>query len=202
MLKRDRTFNLVGLNRSRSRHDTQNGGVVMWACLLMTLLVAGCGDRPMKVAGFGATAPAFDPVAFWTGHVTSWGVVEDRGGAPTETIATDCVGTPDAQGLHLMQTLREGDGTVRHRDWRLRRTSAGHFVANANDMVGTAAGVAAGPVFHWNWVWAVSPANPLKNVTMHQWMYLMADGSMVNRTVITKLGITVAQVTEHFSRAP
>ena len=180
---------------------SQNGWLSKGTCLLMSLLVAGC-DRPMKVSGFGGTAPAFDPVAFWTGHVTSWGVVEDRGGAPTETIETDCVGTPDAQGLHLVQTLREGDGTVRHRDWHLRRTSAGHFVATANDMVGAAEGEAAGLVFHWDWVWAVSPGNPLKNVTMHQWMYLMADGSMVNRTVITKLGITVAQVTEHFSKAP
>jgi hypothetical protein len=41
---------------------------------------------------------------------------------------------------------------------------------------------------------------PPKNVTMHQWMYLMPDGSMMNRTVLTMLGVTVAQVTERFVR--
>ncbi len=152
----------------------------------------------MTVQSFHGTTPVFDPVAFWTGHTRSWGVVEDRSGVPTETIETDCVGTAEAGGVHLVQTLTEGDGTVRHRDWHLRRAGPGRFTATANDMIGTAAGQAAGRVFHWDWAWATSPGDPLKDVTMHQWMYLMPDGTMMNRTVITKLGITIAQVSEQF----
>ncbi len=167
--------------------------------LLLVLFVFGC-NRPMTVEAFHGTVPEFDPVAFWTGHTRSWGVVEDRVGAPTETIETDCVGTAEPGGVHLEQTLTEGDGTVRHRDWHLRRVGTGRFAATAQDMVGTAEGQAAGRVFHWDWVWATSPGNGLKNVTMHQWMYLMPDGTLMNRTVITKLGITVAQVSEQFRR--
>jgi hypothetical protein len=172
-------------------------------CAILGLLfvMTACG-HPMNITDFSTTSPPFDPVAFWTGHVTSWGVIEDRSGAPTETIETDCLGTPGTDGLHLIQTLRESDGTVRHRDWHLRRTSPNHFTATANDMVGPALGEASGRAFHWDWVWATAPGNPLKNVTMHQWMYLMPDGTMVNRTTITKLSITVAQVTERFAKAP
>jgi len=165
--------------------------------LLPLLFLFGC-SRPMTVEAFHATTPAFDPVAFWTGHTHSWGVVEDRAGAPTQTIETDCVGTAEPGGVHLVQTLTEGDGTVRHRDWHLRRAGPGRFTATANDMVGVAAGEAAGRVFHWDWVWATAPGNPLKNVVMHQWMYLMPDGTMMNRTVIAKLGISVAEVSEQF----
>jgi hypothetical protein len=161
--------------------------------------LAGC-SAPQRVGDFAGTAPRFDPVAFWSGHVHSWGVVETRGGAPSDTIETDCVGTAEAGGVHLVQTLTEGDGRVRHRDWHLRREADGGFSATANDMVGTAHGVAAGRVFHWDWVWATEPGNSWKNVTMHQWMYLMGDGTMMNRTVVTKLGITVAEVTEVFSK--
>jgi hypothetical protein len=169
--------------------------------ICVALALTGCG-KP-KHADFRRTRPPFDPVAFWTGHVQSWGVIEDRDGAPTETIETDCTGEAEGpDGLHLRQTLTESDGTVRHRDWHLRRTAPNSYIATANDMVGTAQGVAAGRSFHWDWSWASSPGNPLKTVTMHQWMYLMPDGSMLNRTTITKLGFTVAQVTERFARVP
>ena len=171
-------------------------------CLALALLscLGGC-SKPRPVSAFAGTQPAFDPVVFWTGHTHSWGVVETPGGAPSETVMTDCVGEPEGpDGLHMRQTLTEGDGTVQHRDWHLRRVSPGRFEATANDMVGKAEGQAAGRVFHWRWVWAVKPGNGLFDVTMSQWMYAMPDGTMFNRTVISKFGLTVAEVSEQFSR--
>jgi hypothetical protein len=102
----------------------------------------------------------------------------------------------------MVQTLTQGDGTVQHRDWHLRRTAPGAFTATANDMVGEAHGTAAGRVFHWNWVLALSPGNSLKNVTMDQWMYLMDGGTMMNRTTISKLGVILAEVSEEFQSIP
>jgi hypothetical protein len=111
-----------------------------WWFLAVALALSGCG-KPMKVSDFAGTQPSFDPVVFWAGHTHSWGVVENRRGEPTETVQTDCIGTPEgADGLHMLQTLTEGDGTVKHRDWHIRRVSPGHFEATANDMVGVAHG--------------------------------------------------------------
>jgi hypothetical protein len=150
---------------------------------------------------FAGTAPAFDPLTYWTGHTHSWGVVENRSGAPSEIVQTDCIGEAEGQdALHMRQTLTEGDGTVTHRDWHLRRLAPGRFSAAANDMAGTAEGTASGRVFHWQWVWARKPGQPLFNVTMSQWMYAMPDGTMMNRTTVSKLGVIVAEVSEQFSR--
>ena len=172
------------------------------AALGLCAAVSGCG-KPMPVQRFAGTAPPFDPLVYWTGHTHSWGVVENRDGTPSEIVQTDCIGEAEGpDGLHMRQTLTEGDGTVSHRDWHLRRTSPGHFTATANDMDGTAAGVAAGRVFHWSWVWARKPGNALLNVTMSQWMYGMPDGTMMNRTMVSKLGVIVAEVSEQFSRVP
>ena len=172
--------------------------VIKLGCALAALLAVNGCSKPMDVSGFAGTAPAFDPVVFWTGHTHSWGVVENRAGAPTDIVQTDCIGEAEGpDGLHMRQTLTEGDGTIAHRDWHLRRTAPGQFEATANDMTGTAHGEAAGRVFHWTWVW-----NKAGGLSMHQWMYLMPDGTMMNRTVITKLGVTLAQVSEQFSRVP
>jgi hypothetical protein len=160
--------------------------------------IAGCTD-PMPVSAFKGTAPALDPVHFFTGHVRSWGVLEDRSGQPTEIVTTDCVGTPDGpDGLNMTQTLTIGTEAPTQRQWHMRRTGPGRFEATANDMVGTAEGDAAGRAFHWQWTLALSPGNSLKNVTMDQWWYLQPDGSLLNRTTIRKLGFIAAEVTEHF----
>jgi hypothetical protein len=165
---------------------------------LAALTLSGCG-HPLPIGHFDATSPHFDAIAFWTGHHRSWGVLENRDGAPTDTVVTDCVGTPEPDGsLHMAQTLTEGDGTTQHRDWHLERQPDGSFSATANDMVGEAHGIAAGRVFHWSWVLALSPGNSLKNVTMDQWMYLEDGGAMMNHTTIRKFGIVVAQVSEVF----
>ncbi len=164
-------------------------------------LLAGCSG-PMPVGRFAGSNPAFDPVRFWTGHVQSWGVLEDRSGAPSDIVTTDCRGESEgADGLHMVQRLTLGDGTVQMRDWHMRRTGPATVQATANDMVGVADGVAAGRAFHWSWTLATKPGNPLFDVTMDQWMYLMDDGAMVNRTTIGKLGVTLAEVTEQFQRA-
>lgn len=156
----------------------------------------------MRPADFAGTQPDFDPISFWTGHTQSWGVIENRAGAPTDIVQTDCTGTRTGQDdLSMQQTIRTGDGTTTHRSWHLHRTSPGHFAATATGMVGTAEGEAAGRTFHWQWIWATRPGDALRNVTMSQWMYAMPDGTMMNHTTVTKLGIVVAQVSEQFSRA-
>ncbi len=151
---------------------------------------------------FANGGPAFDPIAYWTGHVHSRGVLENRSGEPDDFVTTDCVGEADGvDALQMHQTITLGDGSVTRREWHMRRVTGGRFEATANDMVGTAVGEASGSGFHWSWVLATKPGNPLFDVTMNQWMYLMDGETMVNRTVITKLGITLAQVTEQFSPA-
>jgi hypothetical protein len=170
--------------------------------MLAALAALPSCSPPLPVARFAATAPAFDPVAFFTGHETSWGVLENRAGGPIAIVTTDCRGTPDgADGVHMVQHLVV-DGTPSTRDWHLRRTGSHDFSATAGDMVGTATGQAYGRVFHWRWVLATKPGQGWRDVTMEQWMYGQADGSMVNRTTITKLGVVLAEVTERFSRAP
>ena len=132
--------------------------------LAAALLVSGCASPGLKQ--FTGTTPAFDPVTFFTGHVVSWGVLEDRSGYPTEAITTDCQGTLEApDSLHLVQHLTEGKDQ-QTRDWHMHRVSPTHFEATANDVVGVASGDVEGRVFHWTFVLALKPGNALENVTL------------------------------------
>jgi hypothetical protein len=170
---------------------------VLYLCSL--LLAGGCAS-PLRPASFANTSPAFDPIKFWTGRTASWGVVENRDGAPTAIITTTTVSTPEgANGMHMIQhVMTGGHDTVR--DWHICRTSPGHFEATANDIVGAARGSPSGRTLHWVWTLAAKPGNCLFNVRMEQWMYLADNGTLMNRTVITKFGVRLAEVSEQFVR--
>ena len=172
---------------------------VLLSCVVM--LIAGCA-APLRPEAFAATSPAFDPVAFWTGRTASWGVVENRDGAPTAIITTATEGTAEgADGLHMVQhVVTDGKDSVR--DWHIRRLGPGQFEATANDMVGTACGSPSGRTLHWTWTLATKPGNCLFDVTMDQWMYLADNSTLLNRTLITKFGVRLAEVSEQFVRSP
>ena len=166
------------------------------SAVALSLLLSSCAPvlAPAEIAG-----PVFDPVRFFTGHVRSWGVLENRSGEPTSVVTTDCTGIVAADGtLAMVQVLHVGADPAQTRRWTMHRLSEGRYEATANDMAGTANGVAAGRAFHWEWTLELEPGNALKNVTMAQWWYLQDDGSMLNRTIVSKLGIIAAEVTEVF----
>ncbi len=171
-----------------------------WLGLGLALALAGCG-KPMGPDGFAQSGPLFDPVAFFNGHVTSWGVEETRGGLPSGIVTTDCAGTlngPD--DLSMVQTLHLPGGTTQTRRWHMRRVDAQHYTATANDMAGEADATVSGRALHWRWVLETNPGNGLENVTMDQWMYRMDDGSVMIRTNVTKLGLHLLGISEIFNR--
>ena len=127
-------------------------------------------------------------------------MIENRSGAPTEWVVTDSNGQKDGNDrLRMVQHLSFQDGTTQERDWTLWRSGPDRFEATANDMVGSAKGTADSSVFNWQWVLARSPGNPVMDVTMKQWMYRLADGSVMIRTTVSKFGIILAEVSEQFT---
>ncbi len=165
--------------------------------LLLALLLTGCA-RPINPAA----GPLFNPMSFFTGHVTSWGIEEDRAGAPIAIVTTDCQGTATGpHSIRMVQTLHVGTHQPTTRIWQFTQTNQASFTGTANDMDGQAAGTAAGPVFHWRWTLETSPGNALKNVTMEQWMYRLPDGTVLIRTIVTKLGVRLIEVSEQFVKS-
>ena len=168
-------------------------------CSVPAIVLTSCAT--MNVSEFKGGLPEFQPTKFFAGRTSSFGVMENRGGAPKQIVKTETVGRWEGDTLRLEQDLILGDAKPQHRSWRIRKLDAHRYEATANDVVGTVQGEAYGNAFHWSFTLALSPGNPLANVRMSQWMYLQPDGkTMVNHSTIRKLGIVVAQVTEQFRK--
>ncbi len=173
------------------------------AAAACALLAAGCGGgAPLPPGRFGgAGGPALEPERFFEGRTISFGVFENRGGAPTGWFSTETEGRRDGAALVLDQTVRLGDGTVQRRQWRLRRLDAHRYEATAGPVVGTAVGEAHGRVFRWAYTLSLPPGDWLRRVEFEHWMYLADDGeTLLNRFTVRKLGVVVARASEVFHR--
>jgi hypothetical protein len=145
--------------------------------------------------------PAFDPQKYFEGHTCSWGVLESRSGAPTQVLRTETWGHRRGAELRFEQDLSFASGKKQHRSWLLHRVDQHHYTATGTGIIGTAHGETVGNTFHLEFTLDALPGNPLGRVHMAQWLYLQRDGvTLINRGVISKVGVTLAEVTEQFRK--
>ena len=67
-------------------------------------------------------------------------------------------------------------------------------------MVGTAAGEAAGNALRWRYVLALPVDGKTWHVDFDDWMFLMDDKVMLNRSVMSKWGFRLGEVTLSFRK--
>jgi len=179
------------------------GLVKAWLFMgLFSVLLAGCGS--LKPRDFAGSTTQFEPDEYFSGHVKSWGVMENRRGEPRSRFTTESFGTRDAAGdTVIRQTFTHEDGSTQERVWHVHRLDAHHYKGTASDVVGTVRGEAQGNVFRWEYTIALKPGNPFSHVHLRQWMYLPeGTQTMFTRAVVTKFGLTLGEVSESFQRIP
>lgn len=167
--------------------------------LVLVFLITGC--HTLKPESFAGAEPRFEPDKYFEGPTRSWGVTESRAGRPKSRFRTEMMGRREGGDLTVTQDFHFEDGRTQQRVWHIHRAGDHRYEATAGDVVGPAVGYAYGNTFHWEYTLALRPGNKLANVHMEHWMYLQADGdTMINRVLIRKFGVIVAETTEHLHR--
>ena len=67
-------------------------------------------------------------------------------------------------------------------------------------MVGTAAGAAAGNALNWGYVLRVPYGERSLDVRLDDWMFLIDEGTMLNRAEMRYFGFRVGEITIAFRR--
>ena len=159
--------------------------------------LAACAT--INVAQYSNEKPALDLAQFFTGTVDGWGMFQDRSGTVAKRfyVRIDCTwkGNEGTLDEHFEYT----DGTTQNRVWRLVK-DGNRYTGTAADVVGTAQGAAAGNALHWNYVLALPVDGKTWNMDMDDWMYLIDDKTMLNRTTMSKFGFRVGEVTLSFRK--
>ena len=153
-----------------------------------------------QISDYAAETPALDLRKYFTGTVDAWGIFTDRSGRVVKrfTVVIDCQWQGD-EGV-LDEAFTYSDGTLQRRVWRLKALPNGRYEGRADDVVGMATGQTKGNAFQWQYTLALPVDGKVWEVQFDDWMFLMNDRVMLNKAVMSKLGVTLCEVTLSFSR--
>lgn len=167
------------------------------ALAMLALVLSGCAT--VGVDAYRSEKPALDLAQYFNGTIDGWGMFQDRSGKVLKRFHV----VIDARWIGNEGTLDEkfeyADGTRENRVWKLRK-DGDRYTGTAGDVVGTAQGTASGNALRWNYVLALPVDGTMWHMDMDDWMFLIDDNTMLNRTTMSKFGVEVGQVTLSFRK--
>ena len=159
--------------------------------------LAGCAT--VDVATYRAEQPPLDLARYFDGTVDGWGMFQDRSGKVVKRFYVRIDARWEGNQGTLDEHFEFSDGTTEKRVWKMVK-DGDRYTGTAGDVVGTATGNAAGNALSWNYVLALPVDGRTWHVDMDDWMYLIDDRTMLNRTTMSKFGFKVGEVTLSFRK--
>jgi Protein of unknown function (DUF3833) len=159
--------------------------------------LAGCAS--LDVATYRAEKPMLDLAQYFNGTVDGWGMFQDRSGKVLKRFTVRIDARWEGNQGTLDEHFEYSDGTKENRVWKISK-DGNRYTGTAGDVVGTAVGTAAGNALSWNYVLALPVDGRTWNMDMDDWMYLIDDRTMLNRTTMSKFGFRVGEVTLSFRK--
>lgn len=148
-------------------------------------------QRPADLAGRG---PRFDLRTHLSGPILCEGVIYGPTGRVTSRFVADMEGTWDGNTGILKERFRYDSGRTQDRHWKLTVGNDGAIRAEAPDVVGAGEGRAEGPGVQLRYRIRLDAEAGGHVLDVTDWMYLMENGTIMNRSQFTKFGITVAEL--------
>ena len=165
--------------------------------LLVPLFVAGCAS--VDVADYRNERPPLDLAQYFNGTVDGWGMFQDRSGKVLKRFYVRIDATWTGNAGTLDEHFEYSDGSKENRVWKLVK-DGNRYTGTAGDVVGTAQGSAEGNALRWNYVLALPVDGRTWHMDMDDWMYLVDEKTMLNRTTMSKFGVKVGEVTLSFRK--
>ena len=137
---------------------------------------------------------------YFNGTLDAHGMFQDRSGKVIKRFVVTMRCTWQGDTGTLDEDFVYADGTKQKRVWTLKKTADGRFTATAPDVIGTAEGIVAGNALRWSYVLALPVDGKIINVDMDDWMFLIDENVMLNRTAMSKYGVSLGSVTISFTR--
>ena len=166
--------------------------------LAMALSVGSCSS--VDVARYADQQPALSLEHFFSQPVKAWGMFQKRSGEVVKRFEVDIVSRREGNNLILDERFQYSDGTRQRRVWTLTPEGQGRWSGRADDVVGVAQGQIAGNTLHWRYRLNLPVDDSTYEMSMDDWMYLMDEDTLINRTTMSKFGVEVGQVTLFFRR--
>jgi hypothetical protein len=169
--------------------------------ILILMSLFSCSK--IKPKDYQNNLPKLDIRNYLNGKIKAWGMLEDRSGKVTRRFVVEMQGSWKGNEGTLQEYFTFDDGEKSERIWTIKFSDDHNFTATAADVVGQAKGSQYGNAMQMKYVLdlVVDKEKQTKyKVSLDDWMYLLEDKVLVNKSTIKKFGITFGKLTIFFEK--
>lgn len=170
--------------------------------MLVSILMGLLGCSSVTVEQYKSEQPVLTLEEYLNGDLDAYGIFQDRSGLVVKRFKVKMKATWQKDVGTLDEDFTYSDGTKSKRVWTIRKQGQGQYVGTAADVVGKADGQASGNAFQWKYTMDLPVGKKTYHVQFDDWMYLMNDGVMLNKSKMSKFGIYLGEVTLSFVKRP
>jgi hypothetical protein len=168
------------------------GALIVIALLVLKHRLASfAAQDPADYRGKG---PDFDLRRHLSGPMSCEGVIFGPTGRVTSRFVADMQGTWAGTTGTLAEVFHYDSGTIQHRAWTLAVEPDGKIIATAPDVVGQGTGRVEGSSVLLRYRIRLTPEAGGHVLDVTDWMYLLDNGTIMNRSQFRKFGIKVAEL--------
>ncbi len=161
------------------------------------LFLSGCSS--VEVNDYQNEKPTLKLEEYLNGKIEAHGIFQDRSGLIVKRFHVDMVATWSKEGVGVLEEdFTYSDGTTSRRVWTLKPNGKNRYIGTASDVIGEAHGEVAGNAFRWKYTLALPVDGKTYHVYFDDWMYLMNDQVMLNKSKMSKFGFYLGEVTLTF----
>lgn len=137
---------------------------------------------------------------FFVGELVAYGTIEDYKGKVIQRFRADLNGSWDGNEGVLDEQFYYADGREQTRIWKITKTGPNSYEGRADDVEGVAKGTTAGNALNWVYNLTVEVDGEPLTVKLDDWLYLVDEDNMINRTQMYKYGLPVGEITLYIGR--
>ncbi len=156
-------------------------------------LLTGCSS--VQVQEYKNEKPTLVLENYLNGNLEAHGFFQDRSGKIVKRFKVFMKAHWNGDTGTLDEDFQYSDGTKSKRVWTIRKKTSGKYIGTAADVIGEASGETAGNAFRWKYTLDLPVDDKTYHVQFDDWMYLMEEGIMLNKSKMSKFGIYLGEVT-------
>lgn len=160
--------------------------------LLGVLFISGCSQ---SVSDYAQQTPVLKLDQFFQGYSKAWGVLHDWRGKQSVRFTAELCGSWQGNNGDLYELFYFSDGRIEQRHWQLKQNPDGSISGTAGDVVGNATGQLAGNTLYWEYTLRIPYDGDTLDVKVKDWLYLVDEQNLLNRSTLHKFGVTVGELT-------
>ncbi len=159
----------------------------------VAMSISNCSKS--KLGAYEGEKPELDIKEYFNGPIKAWGMVQDWRGKVTRRFDVEMKGEWEGNKGTLTEHFKYYDGKTQDRVWHITKLSDDRYEGRASDVSDVASGMTSGNTINWHYHMDLEVDGKKYNIKFDDWMWLMNDGVLINRSYLKKFGIKVAELT-------